>query len=100
MFNQQTGICALCTLSTQGLQYSMRFLTILVVAFALDSALAVQSSRVSEALQLSPIDSIVDSEFPELILLDETTGKLKAGDLSPLRGCTDLFCVLFSGHRF
>ena len=72
----------------------MKFLLILVVAFALDSALAVRSFRGSEALELSPIDS------PELILLDETTGKLKAGDLSPLRGCTDLFCVLFSGHRF
>ena len=76
----------------------MKFLMILVVAFALDSALAVRSfrgsARGSEALELSPIDS------PELILLDETTGKLKAGDLSPLRGCTDLFCVLFSGHRF
>ena len=83
----------------------MKFLILLVVASSLDSAAAVQKLRGSESLALTPIDSLV--EFPQIILLDETTGEnifSQAGGLSlwlsPLRGCTlgctDIFLCLFS----
>ena len=83
----------------------MKFLMLLIVASSLDSAAAVQKLRGSESLALTPIDSLV--EFPQIILLDETTGEnifSQAGGLSrclsPLRGCilgcTDVFLCLFS----
>ena len=66
----------------------MKFLMLLIVASSLDSAAAVQSLRGSESLALTPIDSLVESnslvEFPEIILLDQTTGTTgKGGALSP-----------------
>ena len=78
----------------------MKFLILLVVASSLDSIAAVRSLRGSESLALTPIDSLVESdslvEFPEIILLDQTTGTTKKGGALSPYGFNTSFCMFVS----